>query len=203
MPRVASGRLPAEPTSADQWSRYRRILREAARQGDLLGYDGVQMAEVAKDSGVAIATLYRYFPSKVHLFTAILRDQLLRASAEEPQGDVQDPVSRVSQLLTHSTAQLLSRPNLTRAMLQANNSAHASSVVDAGRVDHEFGLWLATQAGRAPLNEEDRQLMRLLEQTYWGVLTRALNGRLGLKEAQGDVERACSLLLAPWTASQP
>jgi AcrR family transcriptional regulator len=65
-----------------------------ARQG---GYDAVQMREVADLASVALGTLYRYFPSKVHLLAAAmvrqleeLHDQLL---SEVPEGD--DPGERV------------------------------------------------------------------------------------------------------------
>ena len=34
------------------------------------------MREVAESSGVALGTLYRYFPSKVHLLVATMQDQL-------------------------------------------------------------------------------------------------------------------------------
>ncbi len=36
------------------------------------------MREVAESSQVALGTLYRYFPSKVHLLVATMHDQLER-----------------------------------------------------------------------------------------------------------------------------
>ena len=93
----APGAMPARATTASQRARRRRILNAAvslARQG---GYDAVQMREVAELADVALGTLYRYFPSKVHLLAAAmvrqleaLHDQLL---SEEPEGD--DPGQRV------------------------------------------------------------------------------------------------------------
>lgn len=34
------------------------------------------MREVAEEAGVALGTLYRYFPSKIHLLVATMQDQL-------------------------------------------------------------------------------------------------------------------------------
>ncbi len=89
--------VPARATTASQRARRRRILNAAvslARQG---GYDAVQMREVAEIAGVALGTLYRYFPSKVHLLSAAmvrqlesLQEQLTR---EQPKGA--DPGERV------------------------------------------------------------------------------------------------------------
>lgn len=94
---VASGASPARATTASQRARRRRILNAAVALAGQGGYDAVQMREVADLAGVALGTLYRYFPSKVHLLAAAmvrqleaLHDQLL---SEEPKGD--DPGQRV------------------------------------------------------------------------------------------------------------
>jgi AcrR family transcriptional regulator len=63
---------PAEPTTAAQRDRRARIVRAAM---DLLadhGYDEIQMRDVAVGAGVALGTLYRYFPSKEQLFAHVL-----------------------------------------------------------------------------------------------------------------------------------
>ena len=82
MPRVAEGRPPAEPHSEEQKLRYRRILRAAARLGNEHGLERMQMNDVAKEAGVAIATLYRYFPSKTDLFVGVLHSQIQRLSSD-------------------------------------------------------------------------------------------------------------------------
>ena len=56
MPRVGESRVPAEPSSAGQKARYRRILRAAARLGARDDLERVQMQDVAREAGVAIAT---------------------------------------------------------------------------------------------------------------------------------------------------
>ena len=67
MPRIAENREPAVPSSPGQRERYRRILRAAAEHGAKNGLERGQMVDLAKDAGVALATLYRYFPSKTML----------------------------------------------------------------------------------------------------------------------------------------
>ena len=48
------------------------MLRAAARLGSRLPLERVQMAEVAAEADVALGTLYRYYPSKHHLFAGLL-----------------------------------------------------------------------------------------------------------------------------------
>src|SRR5262245_16954307 len=57
-----------------QQARRRRIVDAA---GELLleaEYDAIQVRDVAERAGVALATLYRYFSSKEHLYAAVLLD---------------------------------------------------------------------------------------------------------------------------------
>ncbi|MGN6696475.1 MAG: TetR/AcrR family transcriptional regulator [Aquihabitans sp.] len=41
------------------------------------GYDATTMAAIARQAGVATANIYRYFPDKSALFTAVLPDELI------------------------------------------------------------------------------------------------------------------------------
>ena len=59
-----------------QEARRRRILDASTRLAAGGGFDAVQMREVAEESEVALGTLYRYFPSKIHLLVAVMQDQL-------------------------------------------------------------------------------------------------------------------------------
>src|SRR3954470_14330144 len=68
---VGGGGEEALPTEA-QRARRRRILRAAADLASEGGFDAVQMREVAERADVALGTLYRYFPSKIHLLVAAM-----------------------------------------------------------------------------------------------------------------------------------
>lgn len=197
MPRIAEARPSAEPSSPGQKARYQRILRAAANQGAENGLERVQMHDVAKEAGVAIATLYRYFPSKTHLFTALMADRVARLEeAVIPVDPDQDPVEAVAELLIQASRQLLRRPLLANAMMQSNNASHANTVSDATRIDVAFRELMLRTLGLDEPTEHDRRLVRLLEQSWYGVLTSSLNMRVELVDAEADIRLACTLLLA-------
>lgn len=196
MPRVAEARAAAEPSSEEQKARYRRILRAAARLGAEKGLDGMQMQDVAKEAGVAIATLYRYFPSKTHLFTSVLAEQVDRLEEVTPRPKPgQDPAHAVADLLVDASRQLLRRPLLANAMLQSNNSAHAATVHDSARIDDAFRDLILRTLGVDQPTEKDVRLVRLLEQCWYGVLMSTLNNRTSMPDAEREIELACELLL--------
>src|SRR5581483_11808049 len=89
------------PLTERQEERRRRILQATARLAGRGGYDAVQMREVAESAGVALGTLYRYFPSKVHLLVATMQDQLeqLHATLRKRPPTEEDPAARVAQSL--------------------------------------------------------------------------------------------------------
>src|SRR3546814_15188617 len=82
------------------------------------------MQEIAKESGVAIATLYRYFPSKMHLFTGVMRMQIGRIGAEVSQtADGPDTVHAVTAMMPAPTKRRLDYPTLAHAMSPSNTAS--------------------------------------------------------------------------------
>ena len=93
------------------------------------------MADIARRADVGIATLYRRFPSKPSLLSAVFGDQIRSCAAEfESSADVADPWSTLQGLLVRLCA------------LQAENKGLAGLLVDAFVTGHEF--------------EEERLLLR-------------------------------------------
>ena len=70
MQQVAGPPAP-ETLRPDQLARRQRIVRAALKALAGSDYEQVKISEVARDSGVALGTLYRYFTSKEHLFAAV------------------------------------------------------------------------------------------------------------------------------------
>src|ERR671914_597089 len=64
--------------SAAQRDRRKRILDATIALASKGGFEAVQMRAVAEKADVALGTLYRYFPSKVHLLVSSLVRELER-----------------------------------------------------------------------------------------------------------------------------
>ncbi|MFD7862515.1 TetR family transcriptional regulator [Streptomyces sp. NPDC057682] len=198
MPRIAEARAGAEPTSPRQRARRQSILEVAAGLAASTGLERVQMHEVAKGAGVAIGTLYRYFPSKTHLFTALMADQIEGFAARVPERAPGTPAEEaVFETLRSATRNLLRRPALATAMIQSANAARATTVPDLARIDSGFlDLLLRAWGVREP-TEHHIARVRLLILLWYGVLQSRLNERLSPEKADADLRMACTLLLAP------
>lgn len=88
-------------STASQRARRDRILRSTVELASTGGFDSVQMREVADRADVALGTLYRYFPSKIHLLVSAMAEEVERirdrALRQPPSSD--DPCERVLQVL--------------------------------------------------------------------------------------------------------
>lgn len=197
MPRIAEQRVPAEPVSADQKDRYRRILRAAARLGSEHGHERMQMNDVAKEAKVAIATLYRYFPSKNDLFLGLLRSRVTSMQPVAVASAEVAPSTAVAETLIAASEALLQRPNLATAMLQANNSAQLKVGREGSDVTNAFHEILFRALGVETPTAQDQRMVRLIEQAWYGVLISVLNSVITFEECVDDVRLTCELLLGP------
>lgn len=203
MPRTHCERTPAHPRSPRQHRRYAGILRSAAHLGAVHGLEGVQMHDVARRSGVAIATLYRYFPSKTHLFAAVLHDRVRRLDeGTPPPPPGTGPVEAVSELLTGASRQLFEQPLLALAMIQSNNVSHRADGGTGRHTDEIIADLVLRTAGVSDPCDQDRRVVRILEQAWYGLLTTVLYERSSAEAAQDGIRLACRLLLAPVLAER-
>jgi AcrR family transcriptional regulator len=114
---------------AAQRERRERILDATVALASRGGYDAVQMRAVAEHADVALGTLYRYFPSKVHLLVSALARELADAEEAGRGRPVtgRDAAERVTALLEATTARMQKDPRLTEALTRAFMFADASA----------------------------------------------------------------------------
>jgi len=97
-PRARLGSDP--PEQEDQ--RRDNIVREARRHFMAEGYAATRIEPIARAATVSTATLYGYFPSKAHLFTAVIADASDDFAAQMRVVRTQDGEAR--EQLTHFAA---------------------------------------------------------------------------------------------------
>lgn len=188
MPRLNVERPAARPTNAGGRQRYRNIIRVARTLTIDHGEDAVQMQELAKQAGVALNTLYRYFPSKSHLYTAILEDELKTLdvrtnSSEEPFSlDDDDAAERVLGLISTASNSLLSRPNLAKAMINATMASQASSGIAVAQSDKLLETAVLKVLGIVEPVATDHRMIYAIMLSWTAALSAVLNDRLRRSE---------------------
>lgn len=196
-----SGQGPGRPRlTARQEARRRRILQTTAELAARGGFDAVQMREVAEQAGVALGTLYRYFPSKIHLLVATLQDQLLQLqeTLTKRPPTAAEPGARVAQTLMRAFRALQREPQLADAMVRALIFADRSvgpDVEAASRLTSAIILdAMGVEGSPAP---EQSAVARVIEHTWHSALLTWLSGRASSAQVRIDIETVCRLVDAP------
>ena len=190
VPRIGEPRAPARPATDDQENRRGAILTAAARLGAAKELDRIGAQEIAADAGVALRTLYRYYPSKHHVFAAVLTEQVSRFRPPPPTGD---PVDDIAALMVAACRNLLRYKHLAHAMITSTQVVRAQ--VDAPE-DPTLRELMLKVAGVDNASEEQFRRLRLVQQATTGILTWTVGGALTPEDALSDVDVACRLLVA-------
>ncbi|MER8182759.1 TetR family transcriptional regulator [Kitasatospora sp. NPDC094015] len=183
--------------SPRQAERRRGILRAATALAARGGYEAVQMREVAESAQVALGTLYRYFPSKVHLLVAVMQVQLgaLHEQVRRRPPAGADPAARVAEALTTAFHALQREPRLAEAMVRALSFADRSVGHEVDEVSRlTSAIVLASAALPDPPTPEQQAALRVIGHTWHATLLAWLSGRASLTEVRADLHTAARLL---------
>jgi TetR/AcrR family transcriptional regulator, cholesterol catabolism regulator len=187
--------------STAQRERRRRILDATISLASEGGFDAVQMRTVADDAEVALGTLYRYFPSKIHLLVSALGREFEQAEQRTAQRAIpgETPHERVMFILSRTTKMLQKQPLLTEAMVRAFMFADASV---AGEI-HDVGMRLTTMISRAmtgspehsEATEEEAAIIRVISDVWLAALVGWVTGRTAAEDVEKQMDVAVGLLL--------
>ena len=187
--------------STAQRDRRKRILDATISLASHGGFDAVQMRSVAEAADVALGTLYRYFPSKIHLLVSALEREFEHADAvyrDKPvAGDT--AAERVITVMKKTTRGLQGDPRLTEALTRAFMFADASVRTEIQAV----GMLMTSMLTRAmhpddthaELNEEDVAIARVIGDVWLSALVSWVTGRATAAETAQQLEVAVRLLL--------
>ena len=185
--------------SAAQRDRRKRILDATIALASQGGFDAVQMRTVAERADVALGTLYRYFPSKIHLLVSALGREFERAEAATRDKPIPGDTAheRVMCLLNRTTKGLQGDPHLTEALTRAFMFADASVANEIRTV----GLLLSTMLTRAmnpgaeELTDEDVAIARVIADVWLSTLVGWVTGRTSAGDVSRRMDVAVRLLL--------
>lgn len=198
MTTTAQTPVTADNETAAQRARRERILATTLALAARGGYEAVQMREVAERSEVALGTLYRYFPSKVHLLVSAMAAEIDRLAGRlakrQIPGDTR--AERVSFVMERSTRSLQRDPLLTEAMVRAMMAADASVAAEVTAV-REAMTELIVQAIRGEEGEQENEfeLAGILQDVWFSRQIAWLGGRIGATDVWRDIHLAITLLV--------
>lgn len=187
----------AELGSPAQRDRRKRILDATLALASKGGFEAVQMRAVAERADVALGTLYRYFPSKIHLLVSGLIREFGRALERLERTPIpgSTPAERVLYVLGRNTRSLQREPRLTEAMTRAfmfADTSVASEVVEVGRLTERM---LTKAMGVDEPSDEDKAIARVVGDVWLSNLVAWVTRRASAEDVTTRLELTVRLLL--------
>jgi AcrR family transcriptional regulator len=187
----------SEQGSAAQRDRRRRILDATLALASKGGYDAVQMRTVAERADVALGTLYRYFPSKIHLLVSALAREFegtLEKLGRRPiPGDT--PYERTLYVLGRVTRTMQREPQLTEAMTRAFMFADPSAAAEVNTVARLMEDMFTKAMHDGEPTADDRATARVIGDVWLSNLVAWVTRRASANDVLNHLELAARLLM--------
>jgi AcrR family transcriptional regulator len=191
--------VPLTDMTSRQLIRRAKIIEAVIELIADVGAEAVQMRDVAKRSGVALATVYRYFNSKDYLLAAALEDWQKRLTrrilASRGGRSDQDPLPGILDYLRRAQRAFHRNPNMTALMFQTTTStdSEARATIDQmNRTNTEMFNRLLEGIAAEDIPNITFGLNAALSSSLAGVLA----GMMTLEESLNRVEWVARVLLA-------
>jgi AcrR family transcriptional regulator len=194
---AASGPADAELGSAAQRDRRRRILDATLTLASKGGYDAVQMRTVAEHADVALGTLYRYFPSKIHLLVSALAREFERTQEKLDRAAIPGETSyeRMLYVLGRITRTMQREPMLTEAMTRAFMFADPSAATEVNTVAALMEHMLTKAMHDGEPSGDDVAIARVIGDVWLSNLVAWVTRRASANDVSNHLELAARLLL--------
>ena len=194
---AARSTLDGEQGSAAQRDRRRRILEATLQLASKGGYEAVQMRTVAERAEVALGTLYRYFPSKIHLLVSALAlelENIQEKLGRKPiPGDT--PHERMQFVLARVTRAMQREPLLAEAMTRAFMFADPSASAEVNAVARLMEDMFTRAMHDGEPTADDRAIARVIGDVWLSNLVAWVTRRASANDVANHLELASRLLL--------
>jgi AcrR family transcriptional regulator len=194
---TASAATETEFSSATQRERRQRILDATLTLASRGGYEAVQMRAVADRAGVALGTLYRYFPSKIHLLVSGLAREFERNQEKLDRlaipGDT--PYERMLFVLGRVTRAMQREPMLTEAMTRAFMFADPSAAAEVNTVARLMERMFTRAMHEGEPTADEIAIARVIGDVWLSSLVAWVTRRASADDVSNQLELAARLLL--------
>lgn len=183
--------------SAAQRDRRKRILDATLALASKGGYEAVQMRTVAERADVALGTLYRYFPSKVHLLVSGLAREFETAQERLKRTTIpgETQAERLLFVLGRNTRLMQRDPHLTEAMVRAFLFADTTAAAEVDQVGNVMESMFATGMGIESPTEDDREIFHVIADVWMANLVAWVTRRASAADVSHRLELSVRLLL--------
>ncbi|MBE9375490.1 cholesterol catabolism transcriptional regulator KstR [Saccharopolyspora sp. HNM0983] len=186
-----------EAGSTAQNERRKRIIDATIALAGKGGYDAVQMRTVAEKADVALGTLYRYFPSKIHLLVTGLAREFERAQNKLDRTRIpgENSYERVMYVLGRTTRALQRNPQLTEAMTRAFMFADTSAANEVDTVAALVERLFTKAMAEEDPTEEEKAIARVIGDVWLSNLVAWVTRRSSASDVSNRLELTVRLLL--------
>jgi TetR/AcrR family transcriptional regulator, cholesterol catabolism regulator len=187
---------PASRLSTRQAARRQRLLDTALALLEARDYERISVREVAESAGVALATLYHYFPSKEHLFAEALVQWASTLGPDVARRPLTGATSaeRVEGALLRAARAFERRPQLARLLMRFETSdepfAH-EVLVRLEAATSDVYLDLLDDLPR----DEAQLVVKVLDSVFDSSLRAWSSGRASTADLRRTISDAVGLLL--------
>jgi TetR/AcrR family transcriptional regulator, cholesterol catabolism regulator len=194
---VPPGPAEADLGSVAQRERRKRILDATLALASKGGYDAVQMRTVAERADVALGTLYRYFPSKIHLLVSGLAREFEGAQQKLDRSPIpgDTPYERMLYVLGRVTRSMQREPLLIEAMTRAFMFADPSAAAEVNTVAKLMEDMLTKAMHEGEPTADERAIARVIGDVWLSNLVAWVTRRASADDVASHLELAARLLL--------
>src|SRR5580692_6329247 len=196
-PSAAPAPAEVDLGSAAQRDRRKRILDATLALASKGGYDAVQMRTVAERADVALGTLYRYFPSKIHLLVSALAREFERTQEKLDRTPIpgDSPYERMLYVLGRTTKAMQRDPLITEAMTRAFMFADPSAASEVNTVARMMEELLTKAMHDGEPSPDERAIARVIGDVLMSNLVAWVTRRASANDVANHLELAARLLL--------
>jgi AcrR family transcriptional regulator len=176
------------------------VLQAATAMLSAGGEEALQMKELAQRAEVALATLYRYFPSKDHVLIGIAVSRyetaLRRVTSEAARGE--SARERVTDFLLREFRAEQRQQKLTAALVRALHETSRVHAEQLERFQQLHLLMLEHVAGDGgPISESQRRILPIVGYVFASATRLWMAGVFSAADARFHIRTGCRLLDLP------